>query len=85
MNINKNLNYLMIIFTLYYKKIRKPKNIKLIINVIRYNPPSIKKTLLFTYKNTLIYNTIKNTKHITFKTHNKHKINKSINNLKTII
>lgn len=84
-NVSKNLSYLMMIFTLYYREIREPKNVKLVVDVIRYDPPSIKKALLFACGNALVCDTVEDARHVAFGTHDRHKVSKSVNDWEVVI
>uniref|UniRef100_K1Q630 Structural maintenance of chromosomes protein n=1 Tax=Magallana gigas TaxID=29159 RepID=K1Q630_MAGGI len=53
--------------------IREPKNVKLVVDVIRYDPPSIKKALLFACGNALVCDTVEDARHVAFGTHDRHK------------
>ncbi|CAC5413018.1 SMC1 [Mytilus coruscus] len=55
------------------REIREPKNVKLVVDVIRYNPPSIKKALLFACGNALVCETVEDARHVAFGTHERHK------------
>lgn len=72
------MSYLMMIFTLNYREIREPKNVKLVVDVIRYDPPSIKKALLFACGNALVCDTVEDARHVAFGTHDRHKVRRSV-------
>lgn len=55
------------------REIREPKNVKLVVDVIRYDPPSIKKALLFACGNALVCDTVEDARHVAFGTHDRHK------------
>lgn len=74
-----------IIFILYYREIREPKNVKLVVDVIRYDPPSIKKALLFACGNALVCDTVEDARHVAFGTHDRHKVSKLVNECKVVI
>lgn len=58
----------------FCREIREPKNVKLVVDVIRYNPPSIKKALLFACGNALVCETVEDARHVAFGTHERHKV-----------
>lgn len=74
-----------IIFILYYREIREPKNVKLVVDVIRYDPPSIKKALLFACGNALVCDTVEDARHVAFGTHDRHKVSKLFNDWEVVI
>lgn len=74
-----------IIFILYYREIREPKNVKLVVDVIRYDPPSIKKALLFACGNALVCDTVEDARHVAFGTHDRHKVSKLVNEWEVVI
>lgn len=74
-----------IIYILYYREIREPKNVKLVVDVIRYDPPSIKKALLFACGNALVCDTVEDARHVAFGTHDRHKVSKLVNEWEVVI
>ena len=74
--------YMCILFTCQYicgflnREIREPRNVKLVVDVIRYDPPSIKKALLFACGNALVCDTVEDARHVAFGTHDRHKVSK---------
>ncbi|KAH3819553.1 hypothetical protein DPMN_121292, partial [Dreissena polymorpha] len=48
------------------REIREPKNVKLIVDVIRYDPPSIKKALIFACGNALVCETVEDARKVAF-------------------
>ncbi|XP_055958338.1 structural maintenance of chromosomes protein 1A [Patella vulgata] len=55
------------------RDIREPKNVKLVIDVIRYDPPVIKKALLFACGNALVCETVEDARRVAFGGHERHK------------
>ncbi|CAI9721520.1 maintenance of chromosomes 1A-like [Octopus vulgaris] len=55
------------------RDIREPKNVKLVIDVIRYDPPAIKKALLFACGNALVCETVEDSRRVAFGGHERHK------------
>ncbi|KAK7102755.1 structural maintenance of chromosomes protein 1A-like [Littorina saxatilis] len=55
------------------RDIREPKNVKLVIDVIRYDPPVIKKALLFACGNALVCETVEDARRVAFGGQERHK------------
>nr|KAG5701912.1 hypothetical protein BaRGS_014977 [Batillaria attramentaria] len=55
------------------RDIREPKNVKLVIDVIRYDPPVIKKALLFACGNALVCESVEDARRVAFGGHERHK------------
>ena len=55
------------------REIREPKNVKLVVDVIRYNPPTIKKALLFACGNALVCETVEDARKVAFGGQERHK------------
>ncbi|PVD24300.1 hypothetical protein C0Q70_14771 [Pomacea canaliculata] len=55
------------------RDIREPKNVKLVIDVIRYDPPVIKKALLFACGNALVCETVEDARRVAFGGPERHK------------
>lgn len=55
------------------RDIKEPKNVKLVIDVIRYDPPAIKKALLFACGNALVCETVEDSRRVAFGGHERHK------------
>lgn len=55
------------------REIREPKNVKLVVDVIRYDPPSIKKALIFACGNALVCETVEDARKVAFGGHERHK------------
>ncbi|XP_041349100.1 structural maintenance of chromosomes protein 1A-like [Gigantopelta aegis] len=55
------------------RDIREPKNVKLVIDVIRYDPPVIKKALLFACGNALVAETVEDARRVAFGSTERHK------------
>ncbi|KAL5014287.1 hypothetical protein ScPMuIL_008557 [Solemya velum] len=55
------------------REIREPKNVKLVIDVIRYDPPVIKKALQFACGNALVCETVEDARRVAFGAHERHK------------
>ena len=49
------------------REIREPKNVKLVVDVIRYDPPCIKKAL--------VCETVEDARKVAFGLHDRHKVN----------
>ncbi|WAR26953.1 SMC1A-like protein [Mya arenaria] len=56
-----------------YLDIRDPKNVKLVVDVIRYDPPSIKKALIFACGNALVCETVEDARKVAFGLQERHK------------
>ena len=56
-----------------YREIREPKNVKLVIDVIRYDPACIKKALLFACGNALVCESVEDARRVAFGLHERHK------------
>ena len=57
-----------------FREIREPKNVKLVVDVIRYDPPCIKKALLFACGNALVCDTVEDARKVAFGLHDRHKV-----------
>lgn len=57
-----------------FREIREPKNVKLVVDVIRYNPPAIKKALLFACGNALVCETVEDARKVAFGGQERHKV-----------
>ncbi|XP_064632615.1 structural maintenance of chromosomes protein 1A-like [Lineus longissimus] len=55
------------------REIREPKNVKLVVDVIRYDPPVIKKALLFACGNALVCDTVPDASTVAFSMKERHK------------
>ncbi|KAK3102279.1 hypothetical protein FSP39_010179 [Pinctada imbricata] len=55
------------------REISEPRNVKLVVDVIRYDPPEIKKALLFACGNALVCDTVDDAKRVAFGGHERHK------------
>ncbi|ELT90865.1 hypothetical protein CAPTEDRAFT_228943 [Capitella teleta] len=55
------------------RDIREPKNVKLVVDVIRYDPACIKKALLFACGNALVCDTVEDARKVAFGLHDRHK------------
>lgn len=55
------------------REIREPKNVKLVVDVIRYDPPSIKKALIFACGNALVCETVEDARKVAFGGMERHK------------
>ena len=62
------------VFIILYRDIRDPKNVKLVVDVIRYDPPSIKKALLFACGNALVCETVEDARKVAFNLSERHKV-----------
>lgn len=56
------------------RDIREPKNVKLVIDVIRYDPPVIKKALLFACGNALVCESVEDARKVAFQGPERHKV-----------
>lgn len=56
------------------RDIRDPKNVKLVIDVIRYDPPVIKKALLFACGNALVCESVEDARRVAFGSVERHKV-----------
>ena len=68
----KYLAYKNIIFN--FREIKDPKNVKLVVDVIRYDPPCIKKALLFACGNALVCETVEDARKVAFNLTERHKV-----------
>ena len=68
---------------LYFREIKEPKNVKLVVDVIRYNPPVIKKALLFACGNALVCETVEDARKVAFGGPERHKVRPIIADLLT--
>ena len=59
-----------------FREIREPKNVKLVVDVIRYDPPSIKKALIFACGNALVCETVEDARKVAFGGVERHKVRK---------
>jgi hypothetical protein len=59
---------------LLFRDIKDPKNVKLVVDVIRYDPPSIKKALLFACGNALVCETVEDARRVAFNLSERHKV-----------
>lgn len=55
------------------RDIKEPKNVKLVVDVIRYDPPCIKKALLFACGNALVCETVEDARKVAFSLTERHK------------
>ncbi|KAL3853418.1 hypothetical protein ACJMK2_016957 [Sinanodonta woodiana] len=55
------------------REIREPRNVKLVIDVIRYDPPGVKKALQFACGNALVCETVEDARRVAFGGHERHK------------
>lgn len=55
------------------REIKEPKNVKLVVDVIRYDPPCIKKALLFACGNALVCETVEDARKVAFNLSERHK------------
>lgn len=55
------------------REIRDPKNVKLVVDVIRYDPPSIKKALIFACGNALVCESVEDARKVAFGLMERHK------------
>ena len=56
------------------RDIREPKNVKLVIDVIRYDPPVIKKALLFACGSALVAETVEDARRVAFGSTERNKV-----------
>ena len=61
-------------FVIIFREIREPKNVKLVVDVIRYDPPSIKKALIFACGNALVCETVEDARKVAFGGSERHKV-----------
>ena len=54
--------------------IKDPKNVKLVVDVIRYDPACIKKALLFACGNALVCETVEDARKVAFNLTERHKV-----------
>ena len=59
------------------REIRDPRGVKLVVDVIRYDPPCIKKALLFACGNALVCETVEDARKAAFGLSERHKVRKS--------
>jgi len=57
-----------------YREIKDPKNVKLVVDVIRYDPACIKKALLFACGNALVCETVEDARRVAFNLSERHKV-----------
>jgi len=57
-----------------YSEIKDPKNVKLVVDVIRYDPACIKKALLFACGNALVCETVEDARRVAFNLSERHKV-----------
>lgn len=55
-------------------EIKDPKNVKLVVDVIRYDPACIKKALLFACGNALVCETVEDARRVAFNLSERHKV-----------
>lgn len=55
------------------REIQNPKNVKLVVDVIRYDPPSIKKALIFACGNALVCESVEDARKVAFGLQERHK------------
>ena len=56
------------------REIRDPRGVKLVVDVIRYDPPCIKKALLFACGNALVCETVEDARKAAFGLSERHKV-----------
>jgi len=56
-----------------YSSIRSPADVKLVVDVIRYEPPVIKKALLYACGNALVCNTVEDAREVAYNMETRHK------------
>ena len=56
------------------REIKDPKNVKLVVDVIRYDPACIKKALLFACGNALVCETVEDARRVAFNLSERHKV-----------
>ena len=61
-------------FYLLVSEIKDPKNVKLVVDVIRYDPACIKKALLFACGNALVCETVEDARRVAFNLSERHKV-----------
>ena len=61
----------------FNREIREPRNVKLVLDVIRYDPPQIKKALLFACGNALVCETVEDARKVAFGQFERHKVSMS--------
>ena len=59
---------------MFFREIRDPKNVKLVVDVIRYDPPSIKKALIFACGNALVCESVEDARKVAFGLMERHKV-----------
>ena len=57
-----------------FREIKDPKNVKLVVDVIRYDPACIKKALLFACGNALVCETVEDARRVAFNLSERHKV-----------
>jgi len=62
------------IYCVLHREIRDPKNVKLVVDVIRYDPACIKKALLFACGNALVCETVEDARRVAFNLSERHKV-----------
>lgn len=60
-----------------YREIREPKNVKLVIDVIQYDLPPVKRALLFACGNSLVCETVDDARKVAFGMQDRHKVSVS--------
>jgi len=61
-----------------FSEIKDPKNVKLVVDVIRYEPACIKKALLFACGNALVCETVEDARRVAFNLSERHKVAHSV-------
>ncbi len=56
------------------REIREPKNVKLVIDVIKYDLPPVKRALLFACGNALVCETVDDARKVAFGLQERHKV-----------
>lgn len=84
-NVRKNLSYLMMIFIFYYREIREFKNVKLVVDVIRYDSFFIKKVLLFVCGNVLVCDIVEDVRYVAFGIYDRYKVSKFVNEREVVM
>ena len=59
---------------MWCREIKDPKNVKLVVDVIRYDPACIKKALLFACGNALVCETVEDARRVAFNLSERHKV-----------
>ena len=63
-----------ILLVVLCREIKDPKNVKLVVDVIRYDPACIKKALLFACGNALVCETVEDARRVAFNLSERHKV-----------